>query len=97
MYWEVAVAARDGSAAPQGSSDDDGLLWWTSYSKRMMGSFTVGPSTSSQPSIAASGGGRWRAMEAARVLGLSLLRNKFNQFRPLYIGVLVLKHRRQRS
>jgi hypothetical protein len=41
-----------------------------------MGSFIAGSSTSFQPSIAASGGGRQRAMAMARVLEISLLREK---------------------
>jgi hypothetical protein len=73
MAWRAAVAAHGGGVAPPGSSDDGRSLWWTSSSKKMMGSFTVGSSTSSQASIEVSGGGRWRAMAAARVLGLDVL------------------------
>jgi hypothetical protein len=40
------------------------------------GSFVVGSLTSSQASIEASGGGGWHALVAARVLGLSSLRDK---------------------
>jgi hypothetical protein len=72
----AAVVTHGGGAAPPGSGDDGGSLWWTSGSERMMGSFAAGSSTSSQPSIEASGGGRWRAMVAARVLGLDVLRDK---------------------
>jgi hypothetical protein len=41
------VVARDGSAAPLGSGDDGGSLRWTSGSKRTMGGFAAGSSTSS--------------------------------------------------
>jgi hypothetical protein len=73
MAWRAAVAAHGGRVAPPGSSDDGRSLRWTSSSKKMMGSFTVGSSTSSQASIEVSGGGRWREMAAARVLGLDVL------------------------
>jgi hypothetical protein len=62
--------------APPASGDDGGSLWWTCGSRKTMGSFVVGSSTSSQPSIEASGGGRWRVMVAARLLGLDMLQDK---------------------
>jgi hypothetical protein len=56
MAQRVAVAAHGGGVAPPGSSDDGHSLRWTSDSKKMMGSFAAGSSTSFQASIEMSGG-----------------------------------------
>jgi hypothetical protein len=72
----AAVAAHGGGVAPQGSGDDGSSLRWTSGSKKMMGSFAAVSSSSSQPSIEVTSSGRWRAMAAARDLGLSSLLEK---------------------
>jgi hypothetical protein len=76
MTRRAAVVARGSGAAPSGSDDSGGLLRCTSGSKKTSGSFIAGSSTSSQPSIAASGVENWHAMVAARVPGLNVLQNE---------------------
>jgi hypothetical protein len=71
--WEAAVAARDGGTTPSGLVDDGGQLRCSSGLNKRSGSFATESSCSLKPSIAASGGRRWRAMAMARVLGLCIL------------------------
>jgi hypothetical protein len=68
-------AGDDGAAQPI-SVDADGLLQRSFGSKKPLGRLIVGSSTSSQASIAARGGGRWRATAIARVLGFCTLQVK---------------------
>jgi hypothetical protein len=68
--------ARDGSTTPPGSVDNGGRLRFSSSSNKRSGSLAARSSCFPKPSIAVSGGGRRRAMTAARVLGLGVLRVK---------------------
>jgi hypothetical protein len=76
--WRRAAmtVAHDGSTTPTGSIDDGGRLQFSSGSNKRLTRLAMGFSCFSKPSIAVSGGGRWRAMTTARVLGLGVLRVK---------------------
>jgi hypothetical protein len=62
MTQRVVVVAHDGGAVSLGSSDDDGSLRCTFGPKKTSGSFAAGLLTSSQSSIAPSGGERLRVV-----------------------------------
>jgi hypothetical protein len=70
------TVARDGDTTPPGSVDDGGRLRFSFGSNKRLGSLTTGSSCFPKPSIAVSDSGRRRAMTAARVLGLGVLRVK---------------------
>jgi hypothetical protein len=94
---KATIVARDGGTTPPGSVDDDGRLRFSSGSNKRSGSLATGSSCFPKPSIAVSGSGRWRAMAAARVLGLGVCGSKPRWFKPLFIGIFAPNHRRQWS
>jgi hypothetical protein len=68
--------ARDDGATPSGSVDDGGRLRCSSGLNKRWRCLVMGSSCFPKPSIAVSGGERWRVMMTARVLGLGVLRVK---------------------
>jgi hypothetical protein len=68
--------ARDGGTTPLGSVDDGGRLQFSSGSNKRSGSLATGSSCFPRPLVVVSGGGKWRVMMAAMVLGLGVLRVK---------------------
>jgi hypothetical protein len=90
----AAWSADGGGFLLTNSADGMGLLWWSFGLTRTTGSFLSTSSSFSQWRIWLE---RWRVSGTRRRLGFGSCGSKFGENMPLFIGLLVLNCRWQRS